>query len=201
MEEKEHKNFLRQIANEVDKLIQNAAFKKIFGSQIKAGFRVHEQDKDLFGHHFISLIEGAVSEPPLLSDDEKSMLEYFSLAVIHDWDLIDSNNPTARLICFENPANKYSELNEIAHGSWELLRDFSHVQEYQMGDQIRSNITRALEHVKVDLAEKHSRHEKPAETEEKATLAKSERESWLWKLYEKTLKVIFDAVLERMWPK
>lgn len=30
---------------------------------------------------------------------------------------------------------------------------------------------------------------------------KREREGWLWKLYEKTLKVLVDAVLERVWPK
>jgi len=40
--------------------------------------------------------------------------------------------------------------------------------------------------------------EKPAETKQNATPAKLERESWLWKLYEKTLKVIVDAVLEKV---
>ncbi len=44
-----------------------------------------------------------------------------------------------------------------------------------------------------------NQEEKPAETKQNATLAKPERESWLWKLYEKTLKVIVDAVLERVW--
>lgn len=42
---------------------------------------------------------------------------------------------------------------------------------------------------------------KPAETEQNATPAKPERESWWLKLYEKTLKVIVDAVMERLWPK
>lgn len=42
---------------------------------------------------------------------------------------------------------------------------------------------------------------KPIKAERNATPVKSERESWLWKLYEKTLKVIVDAVLERVWPK
>jgi len=42
--------------------------------------------------------------------------------------------------------------------------------------------------------------EEPAETEQKTTPAKFRRlRAWLWKLYEKTLKVIIDAVLERMW--
>ena len=42
---------------------------------------------------------------------------------------------------------------------------------------------------------------KPAETGRGATTGKRQRESWLWRLYEKTLKVIIDAVLERVWPK
>jgi len=36
-------------------------------------------------------------------------------------------------------------------------------------------------------------------TEKNATPAKPESESWLWKLYEKTLKVIVDAVLGKVW--
>jgi len=39
------------------------------------------------------------------------------------------------------------------------------------------------------------------ETRQNTTLAKPERESWLWKLYEKTLKVIVEAVLGLLGPK
>jgi hypothetical protein len=42
---------------------------------------------------------------------------------------------------------------------------------------------------------------KPAERGGNAIPEKPEREGWWWKLYEKTLKVIVDAVLEQMWPK
>ncbi len=42
---------------------------------------------------------------------------------------------------------------------------------------------------------------KPAETKPDTAPAKPERESWPWRLYEKTLKVIVDVVLERLWPK
>ena len=35
----------------------------------------------------------------------------------------------------------------------------------------------------------------PAETKQKGTLGKPEKESWLWKLYEKTLKAVFDSLL------
>ena len=56
-----------------------------------------------------------------------------------------------------------------------------------------------LAHLEVYL---HSQKaEQPAATEQNATPAKPERENWLWKLYEKTLKVIVDTVLDRVWPK
>jgi len=40
------------------------------------------------------------------------------------------------------------------------------------------------------------------ETERNTTATRSSRiEAWLWKLYEKTLKVIVDAILDRLWSK
>lgn len=42
---------------------------------------------------------------------------------------------------------------------------------------------------------------KPQEETGRYTTTKHQRESCLWKLYERTLKVIIDAVLEKMWPK
>ena len=50
----------------------------------------------------------------------------------------------------------------------------------------------ALKWVKADLA---------AEKGQNAAPSKPEREGWWWKLYERTLKVVVDAVLERLWPK
>ena len=41
----------------------------------------------------------------------------------------------------------------------------------------------------------------PTETEQNTTPAKPDKESWPWKLYEKTLKVIVNAVMERLLPK
>lgn len=43
--------------------------------------------------------------------------------------------------------------------------------------------------------------EKPEETEQDATFPKRKKEGWLWMLYEKTLKVIIDAVLDKVCPK
>jgi hypothetical protein len=60
---------------------------------------------------------------------------------------------------------------------------------------------RLLEGIVESRREQIGISEKPAETEQNATPAKPERESWWLKLYEKTLKVIVDAVLERVWPK
>ena len=53
----------------------------------------------------------------------------------------------------------------------------------------------------VKMTKENLAAEKPAETEPNTTPAKLQRESWLWKLYEKTLKVIVDAVMERLSPK
>jgi len=47
-----------------------------------------------------------------------------------------------------------------------------------------------------------SKQEKAAETEQNAASAKGSKiGNFLWKLYEKTLKAVVDAVLERWWPK
>jgi len=53
----------------------------------------------------------------------------------------------------------------------------------------------------VKMARENLTIEEPAETKQDIAPAKREREGWLWRLYEKTLKVIVDAVLERVWPK
>jgi glycerol-3-phosphate O-acyltransferase len=45
----------------------------------------------------------------------------------------------------------------------------------------------------VSVIEKMVRAEKPAETEQNTICAKIK--AWLWKLYEKTVKAFFDAVL------
>jgi hypothetical protein len=46
-----------------------------------------------------------------------------------------------------------------------------------------------------------SANENRAIPEKDTTSARCEKERWFWKLYEKTLKVIVDAVLDRMWTK
>jgi len=50
----------------------------------------------------------------------------------------------------------------------------------------------------IEQIRKQKAAKKPAETEPNTIAEKPERESWLWKLYEVTLKVIVDAVL-RWW--
>jgi len=44
----------------------------------------------------------------------------------------------------------------------------------------------------------HIEDAKQAETVQNATIAKPEKESWFWKLYEKTLKVIIDEILDSL---
>jgi len=47
----------------------------------------------------------------------------------------------------------------------------------------------------------HKNSKKPAETEQTTGIRKLGWRGWLLKLYEKTLKVVVDAFLERVWPK
>ena len=52
------------------------------------------------------------------------------------------------------------------------------------------------------IAEKaESEQQKQIKIVQNNTPAKRERESWFWKFYEKTMKVIVDAFLQRVWPK
>lgn len=54
----------------------------------------------------------------------------------------------------------------------------------------------------VRIAWKTLETEKEIPTEQNSTPTRSARiGTWLWKLYEKTLKVIVDAILDRLWPK
>jgi hypothetical protein len=62
------------------------------------------------------------------------------------------------------------------------------------GDWLK-HLERAFKHVQADLA-----NIKPTESVGNATL-KSKIKDFLWTLYEKTLKVVVDAVMERWWPK
>jgi len=48
---------------------------------------------------------------------------------------------------------------------------------------------------------KRNLYEKVDRTNQNTVPAKPERESWWWKLYERTLKVVVDAILEKLWPK
>jgi len=92
------------------------------------------------------------------------------------------------------------ELINRAVGSEELgkIKAFL-IQKCGMRDPTNLTWNQILDHLEVYL---HSQKaEQAAETERNTTPLKRQRESWLWRLYEKTLKVIVDAVLERVWPK
>jgi hypothetical protein len=72
------------------------------------------------------------------------------------------------------------------------LKDFQVLQSWVDDSLCKISIPQEQNDGKVDL---------PNETEQNASTAKGRWISnFLWKLYEKTLKVIVDAVLERRWP-
>lgn len=62
-------------------------------------------------------------------------------------------------------------------------------------------VVEELECVKAKLEYNQKQFPATTHTEPNTTPAKPERESWYWKPYEKTLKVIVDVVLERLWPE
>jgi hypothetical protein len=82
--------------------------------------------------------------------------------------------------------------------------NMSHIKSFLMQrcnvpDPMNLTWREILAHLEVYL---HSQKaEQAAETKQNSSPTKRERESWLWRLYEKTLKVIVDAVLERTLPK
>jgi hypothetical protein len=67
-------------------------------------------------------------------------------------------------------------------------------------DNWRTLIRAALKQVR--LQEQLAPAKEPAETEQEiAPGIFGWMKGWLWKLYEKTLKVVVEAILERLWPK
>lgn len=101
---------------------------------------------------------------------------------------------------------KSSKMQQIAEEAWKLVGQF--VGLFEMGenqDLSRWNVLNDKWDTVIRRFYKcmssGKQQEKPAEKERNAISAKPERESWWLKLYERTLKVVVDAVLERMWPK
>ena len=126
--------------------------------------------------------------------------------------LVGSNTPTGKLLdiyCklkdiplqqqFDDVGYAYSPIDDltdvICNGCNRLYTSVDNV--IKTFEEIQTKAEQQIDEtpLQADLAEK------TAEREQNTALAKPERESLLWKLYEKTLKVIVDAVMEKMWSK
>ena len=120
------------------------------------------------------------------SDAERLLCDCALLSILHD----EGGRLTKldkKIYRHETYTGKYFQRNQFCEALWyDVLIE-------PKNDQL---IQFAFETVKAYLTS-----EKPAGTEQKGTFAKPEKESWLWKVYEKTLKVIVDSVLDRIWPK
>ena len=113
--------------------------------------------------------------------EEQLEKDYVLLGIIHDW-LLQSSFPI-------------DNCNDP-----EPLKKLAYVIDLNLADEGQKIVETALANVKADLAREQKKEaEKPVETEQKTTCAKIKAS--LWKLYEVTLKVIVDAVMERVWPK
>jgi hypothetical protein len=127
-------------------------------------------------------------------DNEKLVCCYALLAIIHDIQILEKPIFTAKIYNGTwNLRNKWKGI--LWEGCTGKRWDAIPSHRIEGLSDTRAWITRALNDVKDDLAEK------PAEAEQKTTPAKLERESLWLVLYEKTLKVIVDAVLGILWHK
>jgi hypothetical protein len=126
------------------------------------------------------------------TDDEILMCQYVRLIVIHDR-LAEMRSVTT--FCFsDDRIENGTDEQEVARNVWDK---FKRVYDKRIQQIEAEKIKAALVAVKADLV-----NLKPAETEQETTPAKYWGiGDWLWKLYEKTLKIIVDAVLEKLWPK
>ncbi len=181
MDEREHKKFLLEIAKKVDKLITHIPESKSkFQQQIilfyekrdeyckaleqyqKAAESDHQlRDKearpplplnpDEWIYDFVDSITSYMFSPTGREPDgtERLMLEYIILAIIHG-EALESSKIYDGLEFW----NK-----EWANLIWEQISHWNLKKEYDSGDEFRTEIELAFEHVKADLAPK------PAETE------------------------------------
>ena len=94
----------------------------------------------------------------------------------------EADSRSRKPISNEDEAAEFDNLVNIVRGA-----------AYQLAEDLQEIAQTAREEVTSERA---------IESKQDATPARSGRiGTWLWKLYEKTLKVIIDAVLERSWPK
>jgi len=115
-------------------------------------------------------------------------------------------------ISLELQSKKRNKIDTLLHVYWDYLKEegsWGKDKQAYIKGAIESELPSELDNVihelekikyKMEVEAKQPTPKKPAETEQTAP-AKPERESWLWKLYGKTLKVIVDVVMERLWPK
>ena len=122
----------------------------------------------------------------LVDPETRLLCEYGVVAAIHD--MVMRHLSMGGYLCNADDewAKTLSEgvIEVETSGDCETLED-------------RQNVIRiAFDDVEADLAKK------PAETEQEVSPGiLGWIKGWLWKLYEKTLKVVVEAILERFWPK
>lgn len=226
-----YQNFLRNIAQEVDSMARSPHVKACFVKHIKQfinmcnthdaaarklassgidqkryatadelpptpefwfdGYGLLNFDTNTFG----SIITSA-SKTRQPDEDEKLMCQYVRLSVIHDW---ICTSPTDTAIYFQDKTSTDSQICEIV---WQKLSSFLDLDDINnsgvKGRQNEKRLTeQALEVVKKDL----EKVDDIADAKQKSTSVNLDIRSFPWKLYEKTLKVIVDAVIEKCWPK
>ena len=186
---RKHCDFLFEQARRTHRLVSDQAKRKKFQGRLTV-FRGILKSKSPFDPNawlgnFVSEYHSMSYSPPEEPPDPKTRLvcEYALVAAIHDEEL--EHLSIGKQLC--NSDDKWKRK------LWEGLLDVRTDGDCRNLQDRQNSIEIAFDDVEADLAEK------PAEKEQNSIPAK------IWalpcKLYEITLKVIVDAVLDRMWPK
>ena len=157
MAEQEYKDFLLDITNKVDGLILNPSWKTHFREQVETAFEQDER-KDVSIHLLADYLSRLIVNPssisdkllPPLSDKEKLMIDYFLLAVIHDFGLLDPDSQASQRIYFDCDVHCNYERYEAVSAEWEFIKDY-HDYHPAFSGQFRVYIMQSLEHIKADL--------------------------------------------------
>lgn len=154
-----------------------------YKSPIRAMLSKHKYIKEGYGQKCIGAHLPNLDNNP----KERQQRNYVAIAIIHDNMLPEAERVNNDILP-----------SELAGRIWKL---FSPYQVFDSDDRPwygdkKPFLEVAMMSIQGEFAPK------PAETEHNNDPSIGSRiGAWLWKLYEKSLKVIVDAILERVWPK
>jgi hypothetical protein len=129
-------------------------------------------------------------------EDERLMCDYVRLAIIHDYELRVSGTLSDSYILGDGYKGKWFERDKFWQDAWAYYHYSERVGEadrYPRGaDEKLAQLGRAITRVRADL-ENQTRA-----VHENGQSARGEDKAWYWKLYEVTLGVVIEKILDAM---